>query len=229
MRTNMPTKTLPAAELHETSEVAGPETVADFIEQLGGISPQRIHTRPPVTTATEADLARTKGCELVDCTIVEKAVGFLESCLAPLLIRLIGRYLDEHDIGFIAGPDAHIRFGANVRGPDVAFVRWDQVPGAEIPDVPVSDSVPSLVVEILSRGNTQSEIERKRREYFAAGVRLLWIADPRKRTVEVWTDAKTCQTLTEGASLEGGEILPGFLLPIREWFDRARQGGVRKA
>lgn len=225
----MATKTLSKATSAEAADAAAPETVADFIEQLGGISPKRIRTRPPVTTATEADLAGTKGCELVDGTVVEKAVGFLESCLAPLLIRLIGRFLDEHDIGFIAGPGSHIRFGANVRGPDVAFVRWEQVPGAAIPDTPVGEAVPVLAVEILSRGNTQAEIERKRCEYFASGVRLVWIADPRKRTVEVWTDLRTCKTLTEHDALDGGDALPGFSLPVREWFDKARKGGGRKA
>ena len=45
----------------------------------------------------------------------------------------------------------------------------------------------SSLVEILSEGNTPREMERKRNEYFAAGVRLIWYVEPRIRTVRVFT------------------------------------------
>ena len=200
---------------------ARPETAADLVRRLGDISIDRIRLHPPIGTATEADLERLWNCELIDGTIVEKAVGYLESCLGALLIRILGEYLDRHDVGYVAGADGLARFGSNARAPDVAFLRWEQSPDAAIPDVAVSVTVPELAVEILSRGNTRAEIERKRGEYFAAGVRLVWIVEPRRRIVEVWTDAATVRALTEDDVLDGGDVLPGFALRIRDWFAKA--------
>ena len=67
------------------------ETLADLLEQLGGIAPDRVRFRPALGTATEKDvLALRNGperrlCELVDGVLVEKAMGFRESFLALVL------------------------------------------------------------------------------------------------------------------------------------------------
>ncbi len=64
-------------------------------------------------------------------------------------------------------------------------------------------------------------MERKLREYFLAGVRLVWMIDPRKRLAEVYTipDAPAA-TLDETQALDGGNVLPGFKLPLAELFAR---------
>ncbi len=64
-------------------------------------------------------------------------------------------------------------------------------------------------------------MERKLREYFLAGVRLVWMIDPRPRTAAVYTgpDAPD-STLDETEALDGGEVLPGFRLPLAELFAR---------
>ncbi len=206
-----------------SSEERPSQTLADLLHALGDIAPERIRLHPPIGTATEDDLEGLRNCELVDGTIVEKAVGYLESCLGALLIGFLHEYLKERDLGFVAGADALSRFGSNARAPDVAFVRWEQVPDEEIPDVGVAAEVPQLAVEVLSRGNTRREIERKRGEYFAAGVRLVWIVEPRRRTVEVWTAADRFVTLTEADVLDGGDVLPGFSLSIRDWFGKSKR------
>ena len=206
-----------------SADAVAPLTVAELVERLGGIPLDRIWLQPPPGTATEHDVIKTRLCELIDGTIVGKAVGFFESMLGMMLGHVLQSYLDDHDYGFTVGSDCHIRFGDQIREPDVAFVTWDRVPGGRVPDTPVGEVAPDLAVEILSRGNTKAEMERKRHVYFTHGVRLVWIADPRKRTVEVWTDAETCRTLDENGVLEDGDVLPGFSLPIREWFERTEQ------
>ena len=59
---------------------------------------------------------------------------------------------------------------------------------------------------------------RKRREYFAAGTRLVWEVNPRRRTVTVYTGPRTSTRLTETDTLTGGDVLPGFSLPLAELF-----------
>ena len=105
--------------------------------------------------------------------------------------------------------------------PDVSFFSWSHFPGRKLPTGQVLNVVPDLAVEILSPSNTWEEMARKRREYFAGGAKLVWQADPATRSVEVFTAADASTTLDENASLDGGDVLPGFTLPIRDWFARA--------
>jgi Uma2 family endonuclease len=110
-----------------------------------------------------------------------------------------------------------------VRLPDVTFIAWERLPNEEFPAEPIPDLAPDLAVEVLSKSNTRAEIERKLREYFAAGARLAWVLDPKSRTVRVHISPTEFRTLQEEDTLDGGEVLPGFQLPIREWFERARR------
>jgi hypothetical protein len=54
-------------------------------------------------------------------------------------------------------------------------------------------------------------------------MKLFRVIDPARRTVEVYTSADACHTLTESDILDGGDILPGFHLSIREWFREAEE------
>ena len=79
-------------------------TVADVLQQLGDIPPHRVRVHPALGKATERDLLAVldhtnRPCELVDGTLVEKPRGYLESYLASELIRLLGNFVEEHDLG----------------------------------------------------------------------------------------------------------------------------------
>jgi len=83
-------------------------------------------------------------------------------------------------------------------------------------------------VEVLSRKNTKTEIDRKLHEYFRSGTRLAWIVDPRKRIVRVHTAPDQFRLLTEDQSLDGGEVLPGLSLSLREVFGRISSDKPRR-
>jgi Uma2 family endonuclease len=212
----------------ESVDCAAVETMADVIERLGGIPAERIMMRPVPGTATEEDVVRFRLCELIDGTIVRKPVGFNESVWGLFIAQKLGIYANEHDLGFLSGSDSLTRVApGQVREPDVSFFRWERFPDEKIPQVSIVDRAPDLAIEVLSRGNTKREIDRKRRELFAAGTRLMWIMNPRKKTVEVWTDVETCRALTEDGVLDGGDVLPGFSMPARDWFEGPRRGPKR--
>ena len=78
-------------------------------------------------------------------------------------------------------------------------------------------------MEILSESNTKAEMSRKLGEYFAAGTRLVWYIDPPTRGIRVYTAADQCVELQEADTLDGGAVLPGFALPVRDLFDRAER------
>jgi Uma2 family endonuclease len=206
-------------------------TLADWLAQLGGIAPERVRMQPPPGTATEKDVLAVQDhedrlCELVDGTLVEKAMGFRESCLALALSEALRGFVRPRRLGLVTGADGVMRLATGlVRIPDVAFVSWDRLPGRRMPTEPIPSLAPDLAVEVLSEGNTPGEMARKRQEYFAAGVRLAWFVDPRTRTVEVYTAADQSTVLHAEHILTGGEVLPGFALSLQELFAELDQQG----
>lgn len=208
-----------------------PKTVADLIALLGDIPPHRVRLRPALGTATEADVValwkrERRLAELVDGVLVEKAMGYKESMLALCLARLLMDWTLPRNLGLVTGPDGCLRlFPGLVRIPDVAFASWDRVPGRRVPDEPIPDLVPDLVIEVLSESNTPGEMARKCREYFEAGVRLVWLVDPATRNVAVHTGPAAFTVLDADATLDGGAVLPGFSFSLRALFaELDRQG-----
>ena len=181
---------------------------------------------PTPGTATEKDLIRVldhedRPCELVEGTLVEKPMGYDESEIAVTIIILMGSFVRRHKLGIVTGEAGTIRLIPGlVRIPDVAFVSWDRPSWPEAPKVPIPQLAPDLVVEVLSKSNTKREMARKLREYFEAGVRSVWIVDPKKRTVRQYHALDQSVLLSEDQSLDGGAILPGFVLRVKDIFAR---------
>jgi len=203
------------------------DTLAELLERLGSISPDRVRFHPPPGTATPQDvLACDRGekrlCELVDGVLVKKAMGYYESRLAMVVASLLEAFCQEHDMGIVLGADATTALGPGlVRLPDVSFVSRRRLPGGKIPREPIPDLAPDLAIEVISQGNTPQEMERKLREYFEAGVKLVWYVYPQIRTVRVYTAPERVLELGEDKTLQGGDVLPGFTVKIRDWFQRA--------
>ncbi len=146
-------------------------------------------------------------------------MGYRESVLATLLIKLLRQFVDPPNLGLVSGESGMMRlFAGLVRSPDVAFISWNRVPGGKVPTAPIPALAPDLAVEILSSSNTAREMERKRGEYFEAGVRLVWIIDPDTRTATVYSTPDSPITLSTSDTLDGGEVLPGFSMSLAEFF-----------
>lgn len=228
------TSTLTAPSLNMDPAIANLETVAELLERLGDIPPHRVRWKPYPGTATDQDVIAAEAapekrlCELIDGTLVEKDMGQYESRLAIVLAYFIETYLDSHDLGICYGADAMLRIvPSRVRLPDVSFVSWDKLPNRELPAEPIANLVPDLAVEVLSEGNTPREMENKRREYFQGGARLVWEIDPDARSARVYTSPNQFQEIGPDGSLDGADVLPGFVLPLQRLFARAgRQRGA---
>ena len=101
--------------------------------------------------------------------------------------------------------------------PDVAFVRADRLPPVEEREgfMPLA---PDLAVEVLSPSNRAREMAEKVELYQRGGVRLVWVVQPRRRAVTVYPLGSDPRTLHETDSLDGGDVLPGFRLPVADLF-----------
>jgi Uma2 family endonuclease len=202
-----------------------PENVDDLLARLGNIPGSRVLLSPPPGQATEEDLLKAMAryhrlYELVDGTLVEKAMGFNEAFLGGEILGEIRTFVKRHGLGVTAGADGTVRLLKGlVRMPDVAFVSYDKLPGRVLPREPIPDLAPDLAVEVLSESNTPGEIQRKLKEYFLAGTRLVWIVDPARRNARVYTSPDDPDaTIKENGSLDGGDVLPGFSLPLAPLF-----------
>jgi len=108
------------------------------------------------------------------------------------------------------------------RRPDVAFVsfeRWAR--DRRIPRTRSWAVVPELAVEIISLTNTADDVAEKLEEYYKAGVRLVWVVYPGQSKVYAYTSTTDVRVLTPGDELDGGNVLSGLRMPLRDLFDKA--------
>ena len=207
-----------------STAVARELTLADVLQQLGGISPRRVRFRPAPGTATEDDVIKIRDrerrlFELIDGVLVEKVMGLPESGLGSAVIHILYAFVVSRNLGFVTGMDGTFELMPHlVRIPDVAFTSWDRVPGRRYPTTPVPALAPNLAVEVLSRSNTVGEMTLKRQDYFTSGVELVWEIDPASRTIRVYTSPTNPTMLTTADILDGGTVLPGFTIPVGQVF-----------
>jgi Uma2 family endonuclease len=197
------------------------QTMADLLNELGGVSPERIRIHPyPATVRDVVEIERRENrlFELVDGVLVEKIMGHPESRIAMALIGALYKYLEKSDIGALSGEGGMFCLPANlVRIPDVAFARWERFSDHDLEEA-VPEVIPDLAVEVLSAGNTPGEMARKLREYFKAGVRLVWFIDLKTKTVTVYTSPTRSKVISANGTLDGAKVLPGFKLKVASLF-----------
>jgi len=99
---------------------------------------------------------------------------------------------------------------------DLFFKRWSST---AFTSNPIADLYPDLAVEVLSPSNTKREMKNKRVDYFAWGTRLVWQLEPNAQVMEVFTAPEESVMITISGSLDGGEVLPGFSLPMTKLFE----------
>lgn len=115
-------------------------------------------------------------------------------------------------VGFVLEHDPD-----TVRGPDVSFVSAARL-AALLDKEGFLDLAPDLAVEVVSPGDTATEVQEKVDDYLARGTRLVWIVYPARRSVLVYRADGSTQRLREDDALDGEEVIPGFRLPLRELF-----------
>ena len=141
--------------------------------------------------------------------------GFIEFNIGGILYA----FVRQHKLGRVIGGEVGIYTNRNpdtVRGADVAFISNERL--AQVKSSSYLDVAPELVVEVLSPDDSWSGMMEKLEEYFTIGVKLIWIADPRRRVIDVYSSLTETTHLTLEDTLTGGDILPDFSVPVVEIF-----------
>ncbi len=147
--------------------------------------------------------------------------GFEHGTLAALVTGLLFAHVDTQKLGKVTAAETGFKLTSDpdtVRAPDAAFIsqaRLDEVgpvkgywPGA-----------PDLAVEVVSPNDLYTEVSEKVAEWLEAGSGMVVVVNPRSHQVFVHLSPTEVKVLGVEDTLEGGDVVPGWQLPIRELFD----------
>jgi Uma2 family endonuclease len=188
---------------------------------MGPVAPSQPSRR--ATTAEELFELPDDGRrhELVEGDLVPVTpAGFEHGDLAGEVFFHVKAFVREHRLGVVLAAETGFvlqRDPDTVRAPDVAFVRADRVPPKD-QRRRFAELAPDLVAEVVSPTDRAGEVNGKVAQWLDAGVRLVWVVDPENRVVVAHEPGGLAHLLREDGLLDGGDVLPGFRLPLAELF-----------
>jgi len=136
------------------------------------------------------------------------------------LVRLIENFVEPRQLGFTLTGEAGYVLATDpptVLIPDVSYLSFARGKDHVEATTPFPGA-PDLAIEVLSPSNRPAEIRRKVSTYLSAGCPLVWVVDPKHRTVTIHAGPDAGTVLWEDNVLEGGAVIPGFSIPVRELF-----------
>jgi len=174
----------------------------------------------PARRATEEDLRATprdgRKYELVDGEIVVSPAGFRHGMVSVRLSARLLAFVEQRGLGYVVESSTGFRLpGGNVRSPDVSFIAKGRFEGGRVPEG-FADVAPDLAVEVLSPDDRPRAILDKVGEYVQAGVRLVWVIDPKEGRAAVYRSPTDVRELKPADSLDGEDVLPGFRCSLAE-------------
>jgi Uma2 family endonuclease len=173
-----------------------------------------------ITTAEQLLAAGDIGrCELIRGELrMMTPAGWDHGVIAGELFRLLSSYVRKRKLGQVSAAETGYMLSHDtVLAPDVGFVRKARVPRGAHPAF--FKGAPDLAAEVLSPDDRSSEVLEKAHEWLVGGSALVWIVDPRSRTVTVHREAGPPDILKSGEMLDGENVVPGFRVRIARLFD----------
>ncbi|HEY83781.1 MAG TPA: Uma2 family endonuclease [Chloroflexi bacterium] len=141
--------------------------------------------------------------------------GYIEFIIG----RILGNFVHQHKLGRILGGEVGIyieRYPDTVRGADVAFISNERM--AQVKSRSYLDVAPELIVEVMSPDDRWSEIMEKLAEYFAIGVKVVWVADPKLRQIFAYRSLTNVEHFTANEELIADDVLPDFKVSVADLF-----------
>ncbi len=132
----------------------------------------------------------------------------------------LGAFALQHGLGEVMPADAGFLLSRNpdtLRAPDVSFIRADRLTPER--DGPFFPGAPDLAVEVISPNDRTGEIDEKVQDWLLHGCQVVWLVNPKWRTVTTYRSGTDIQTFTEADTLDEPSLLPGFCLMVGKVFD----------
>lgn len=177
-----------------------------------------------ITTAEQLlkESSRLGRCELVRGELnTMSPAGFTHGWIILRIAGPLFNYVEKHRLGVITGAETGFTLARNpdtVRAPDVGFVTAERVPTMDSRGF--FNGAPDLAVEVLSPDDRAGKVLDKVGDWLEAGCRLVWVVDPKHKTVSVYEGDGRTLVLHESDTVDGGQVVPGFTLPVTSIFTR---------
>jgi Uma2 family endonuclease len=187
-----------------------------------------IHTKP-ITPDDLLAMPDGKNFELVNGELVERNVSVLSSLVEGNVFGVLFAYCRERRLGPLFTSSNGIRCFPNdperICRPDVSFVKAERFSSSHWKEGFLTIA-PDLVVEVVSPNDLAGELNEKVEKYLAAGIPLIWVINPKVRTVVIYRGDGTIAKLRPQDELSGENIIPGFRCPVAELFpaDAPKEG-----
>ena len=146
--------------------------------------------------------------------------GHQHGRIAQRIAALLWQHVAAHQLGEVYAAETGFKLASNpdhVRAPDAAFVRRERVvavgevegfwPGA-----------PDLAVEVISPSDSFADVEEKVFDWLDAGARAVVVVNPKKRSITLYRSVSNVRVLSEKESLSVEDVVPGWVLPVRDLF-----------
>jgi Uma2 family endonuclease len=148
--------------------------------------------------------------------VIVPPIGGSASSVQGELYLALRRWQEDIDEEGLFLQDVFVAFPVGSRpAPDISYWSAKRRPPIERGAV---QSVPDLIIEVLSPSTRANDEGAKRELYMGSGVRELWLVDPDARTVmRVRPDAAPDELFGEGATLRS-ELLEEFALDVARIF-----------
>jgi len=182
--------------------------------------PRRMHTAPMTADTLLQLILPGKRTELVrGRLVVREPVGAYRGSVAMRIAYVIMKFAEPRGLGRVFAAETGFVLATNpdtVRAPDVAFVRTERLPDP-IP-AGFAEFVPDLAVEVVSPGDRSGEVEEKVTAWLTAGVALVWVVDPQRRSACVHRADGGVSDVGDAGVLAGEEVLPGLEVELATVF-----------
>lgn len=160
--------------------------------------------------------------ELINGRLIKRHTpGYRHGLIIDVIRDAIKAHDPERQLGHSL-QEISVRIGPrSAPTPDMSY--WKASRQVEITDG--AAPLPDLAVEVLSPSDVQSETALRSAmvkvyRLITAGVPLVWVVNPKEKTVEVYhTGQAEPVTLSIDDQLDGEDVIPGFSLPIATLFE----------
>jgi Uma2 family endonuclease len=146
--------------------------------------------------------------------------GFKHGQLVVNLTIPLGAFVKQNQLGVVLGAETGFRLANNpdtVLAPDIAFIKQERLTAANETEKFWSGA-PDLAVEVLSPSDTVYAVEEKVATWLSCGTKMVWVVNPKLRSIHVHCSGTSIQTLAETDVLDGHDVIPGFRLNVAELF-----------
>lgn len=141
--------------------------------------------------------------------------GYIEA----RIVSALQNFVASQRSGLVYGPSTGFRLDPeNVLSPDASYASREWVQRSGTRPGEFFRGTPELAVEVISPSERRGQIRLKVEKYFACGTRLVWLVYPLKKRVDIYTSPDEMISKEANEVLDGGEVLPGFRLPLEEVF-----------